>query len=281
MTEERKSIAVVAPARRLDDDVPEKVQALSAATFGEHVLRLDFHPQCFACHGHFAGDDQRRAEAFIQVANDPTYDAVWFAKGGYGSNRILDQVIAGLGAGALNKAYLGYSDLGFLLGALYRAGFDRAGGGQIAHGPMVSDITREGGEAAIIRALTWLAAPSDLKAAPNPDGLPRAAFNITVLSHLVGSDHAPDLSGHVLYLEDVGEYEYRLDRALFHILTHPSMAQLAGVRLGRVSHVPENDVPFGVSPEEIVRHWCAQAGIAFLGNADIGHDSDNAIIAFG
>ena len=56
---------------------------------------------------------------------------------------------------------------------------------------------------------------------------------------------------------------------------------LAGIRLGRVSDVPENDRPFGMEAEEIAQGWCARTGIAWLGRADIGHDAANKVVPFG
>src|SRR5580693_2762389 len=85
------------------------------------------------------------------IANDESYDAVWFARGGYGSCRVAEAVMRGLTEPSRRKTYLGYSDAGMLLAALYQAGF-RA----VAHGPMAQDILRIGGEIAITRALAWM-----------------------------------------------------------------------------------------------------------------------------
>ena len=95
---------------------------------------------------------------------------------------------------------------------------------------------------------------------------------MTVFSQLLGTPLEPDLSGHVLMLEDVSEYMYRIDRALFHITSQDSVRRVAGIRLGRCSDVPENDPDFGETEEDIVRHWCGRANIPYLGRADIGHD---------
>jgi muramoyltetrapeptide carboxypeptidase len=266
---------VVAPGTPITADVADRVSAIARAR--HPGVDLVFHPQCFLSHGHFAGDDAARAAAFVEVANDPAYDALWFARGGYGACRIAQDVLVELSATARHKTYLGYSDAGFLLAGLYAAGF--AG---VAHGPMVNDIRRQGGEAAIIRTLAWLV---DRSAGCLEPGLSKdqetVAFNITVLSQLLGTRLQPDLSGHVLMLEDVSEHMYRTDRAMFHITGNPAVGCVAGIRLGRCSEVPENDPEFGETEEDIVRHWCSRAGIAYLGRADIGHDSENKIVPFG
>ncbi|MFN3943665.1 MAG: LD-carboxypeptidase [Allosphingosinicella sp.] len=268
-------IGVVAPSSRFPEESARRVEALAARVAPDAALH--FHPQCFLRHNHFAGTDAARADAFVEFANDPGFDALWFARGGYGACRIAESVLARLGPAARAKAYLGYSDAGFLLAGLYRAGFAR-----VAHGPMPQDVARDGGEAAVARALAWLVRGDrdalDPAIAP---GLPHAAFNITVLGHLIGTGLQPDLAGHVLMLEEVSEHMYRTDRAMFHITSNDGVRQAAGIRLGRCSDVQPNDPDFGESEEEVVRHWCARAGIPYLGRCDIGHDAGNRVVPFG
>src|SRR5262249_41738660 len=117
---------------------------------------------------------------------------------------------------------------------------------------------------------------------PSIDGRhPVVALNLTILSKLIGTPLMPDLTGHVLMLEEVSEHLYAIDRLMFHVTSNDSIRKVAGIRLGRMSDIPENDPPFGQTPEEIVRHWCGVAGIAYLGRADIGHDAANRIVPFG
>ena len=84
-----------------------------------------------------------------------------------------------------------------------------------------------------------------------------------------------------LMLEEVSEYLYAIDRALFHITSNPDIRKVSGMMLGRCSDIPGNDPPFGQSEEEIARHWCSVSGIRYLGRADIGHDTQNKIVPFG
>lgn len=270
-------IGIVAPASRLEPALAERTVALARELYPDRALELRFHSQCFLSSGHFAGDDEARARAFLEVANDQSIDALWFARGGYGSGRLSERVLAGLTPAAAGKTYLGYSDAGALQAALHTRGFEH-----LAHGPMPADLRREGGEAAVRRALGFLVerAPSALEPTVPASGL-TAAFNITVLSHLIGTPWQPDLTGHVLMLEEVSEQVYRIDRALMHITATPAMRRVAGIRLGRCSAIPPNDPDFGESPEQVVRHWCRVSGIPYLGPADIGHDIDNKVVPFG
>lgn len=268
-------IGVVAPSTPITAEVADRVKALAAAEFPE--VEIVFHPQCFLRHNHFAGPDEDRAAAFVEVANDASYDALWFARGGYGSCRIAEVVLARLSGAAFDKTYVGYSDAGYILAGLYARGI-----GSVAHGPMPMDIRRSGGEAAVRRSLTWVAARERSVIEPTLSGAaPAAAFNITVFSQLLGTPLQPDLAGHVLMLEDVAEYMYRTDRSMFHITSNPGIRQVAGIRLGRCTEVPENDPDFGETEEEVVRHWCGRSGIPYLGRCDIGHDADNKVVPFG
>jgi muramoyltetrapeptide carboxypeptidase len=277
MTRERCRIGVVAPASRMSSEVAERVPALAGRLYPDRVPEIVFHPQCFAEHGHFAGDDKTRAQAFLDVANDESFDAVWFARGGYGSCRVVEKVMGLLTESSRRKAYVGYSDAGMLLAALYRAGFE-----SVAHGPVAQDILRDAGDAAVGRALAWMVdrAPEALE--PTVDGAKKtAAFNMAVLSQLLGTPLQPDLAGHVLMLEEVGEALYRIDRSLFHITSNADIRRVSGIMLGRCSAITPNEPDFGMNEEEIARYWCRRSGIAWLGRADIGHDVDNKIVPFG
>jgi muramoyltetrapeptide carboxypeptidase len=96
---------------------------------------------------------------------------------------------------------------------------------------------------------------------------------------MCGTRLMPGLAGHVVMVEEVSEHLYAVDRLFFHLTAH--LGGIAGLRLGRISDVPENDRPFGSNVEQIARHWCARHSIAFLGPADIGHDAANRIVPFG
>jgi muramoyltetrapeptide carboxypeptidase len=270
-------IGVVAPGGRIEPAIAEKISALAASLYPDRRAELRFHPHCFLSAGHFAGDDRTRTQAFLDVANDPDIAAVWIARGGYGSGRIAESVLAGITDIARAKTYLGYSDAGALFAALYGAGC-----GGVAHGPMPIDLTRPGGEAAIARALAFLVERNAATLEPSVSpSLPSAAFNLTILGHLLGTPQLPDLSGHVLMLEEVSEPLYRIDRSFCQLSRSAEIRRVAGIRLGRCSLIAPNQPEFGETPEAIAAHWCGIAGICYLGRADIGHDIDNKIVPFG
>jgi muramoyltetrapeptide carboxypeptidase len=265
-------IAICAPSTPFTREDAARVTALADEYPG---LELEFHDQCFAEEGHFAGPDALRLAALLECANDPAYDAVWCVRGGYGANRIAAEAVAGMGDAARTKTFLGYSDAGYLLAGLYKAGI-----GQPVHGPMPVDIRRMDGAESVRRALAYFAGDrSGLE--PSLNGTPTVAFNLMTLAVLCGTDLMPDLAGHVVMVEEVSEHLYAVDRLFYHLTQHLRRHNLAGLRLGRVTEVPSNDRHFGAEAEEIARDWCGRTGIAFLGRADIGHDRDNKIVPFG
>lgn len=266
-------IAVCAPSTPITPEDAEAVRALAAAEFPG--VDLVIHDQCFAVEGHFAGPDDMRRDALVECANDPSVDAVWFARGGYGACRIAEQALARFDHAAGQKTYLGYSDAGYLLGGLYRERI-----GKPVHGPMLADIRREGGTDAARRALAFLSGDKEeLEPSLAGERHPVVAFNLMTLAMLGGTRLMPGLANHVVMVEEVSEYLYAVDRLFFHATAH--LGGIAGLRLGRVSDVPENDRPFGADALEIAQYWCSRHAIPFLGEADIGHDAANKLVPFG
>jgi muramoyltetrapeptide carboxypeptidase len=164
--------------------------------------------------------------------------------------------------------------MGYMLAALYRARI-----GQCAHGPMASSAASSNGPEAARRVLRWFSGDNS-GVEPSLDGeTPVAAFNLITLAMCVGTPLMPDLSGHVVMVEEVSEHVYAIDRLFFHLAG--TLPRLAGLKLGDVTDVPENHVEFGQSLEDIAQFWCARAGIPYLGRAAIGHTSANRVVPFG
>ena len=263
-------IAIVAPSCTLKREAAHAVQAMVRER-GD--CELIIHPQCFLTDGHFAGPDETRLAALREVMADPSIDAVWFARGGYGSNRIAEAALAKLPDAARSKTYMGYSDAGFLLAGFHKAGME------VAWGPMPQDALRAGGDAAVARALNWLVRRDPSALEPELQS-PAMAFNLTVLSSLLGTPLEPDFTGVDLLIEEVSEHLYATDRTMFHLTASANVRRAARIRLGRVADILPNDVEFGTHEEAIVEDWCRRSGIAYGGRAEIGHDALNKVVPF-
>lgn len=271
----RKRIGICAPSTPFSRDDAEAVISLAAKSHPE--AELVFSDQCYASAGHFAGSDKLRCDTFVQMANDSSLDAIWFARGGYGAVRFAEHAVSQLKEPAHDKIYMGYSDGGNLLAALYKAGI-----GKQAHGPMPVDIRRDGGELAVKRALDWIISREGSALEPQIKSEQKyVAFNLTTLAMMVGTPLLPNLTEHILMVEEISEYLYAFDRAMCNVTSYFSQKNLGGLQLGHVTAVPENERPFGQSAEEITRFWCDRNEIAYLGRVEIGHDSNNHIVPFG
>jgi muramoyltetrapeptide carboxypeptidase len=263
-------IAIVAPSCPLKREAAERVQAI----VGERGdCELTIHPQCFLSDGHFAGPDEVRLAALREVMADPSVDALWIARGGYGSNRIAEAAAAEIPDAARSKVYLGYSDAGFLHAAFHKRGLEAV------WAPMPQDVLRKGGEAAVRRALDWMVRRDPAALEPGLDG-PAMAFNLTVLSNLLGTPLEPDFTGVDLLIEEIGEQLYRTDRSMFHVTASDNIRKVRRLRLGRVSDILPNEPAFIREEADIVEQWCRRSGIPFGGRADIGHDAQNKIVPF-
>jgi hypothetical protein len=172
------------------------------------------------------------------------FDAVWFARGGYGAAGSRGCACAA-GMPAEHKTWLGYSDAGTCWAGSTRRGSD--GGPRIRCPPTCA---RDGGEAAVRRVFAWLAGDNS---GLEPELIDRPARGLQSddAGDAGGTPLMPGLAGHVVLVEEVAEHLYAVDRLFFHLTAH--LGGIAGLRLGRVGDVPENDVEFGQSAEEIAR----------------------------
>jgi muramoyltetrapeptide carboxypeptidase len=172
---------------------------------------------------------------------------------------------------------MGFSDMGFLLGALYARRI-----GSPVHASMASAMGKNDTGEAPGWALAWLIDRDKRALEPTLlDGKPAAAFNLSILTAIIGTPWMPDLTDHVLMIEEVGEPMYRVDRMLFTMAHATQLKGVAGVRLGAISDVVNNDVDFGETGEFMMHRWCKEMGVPYLGRCEIGHVELNRVVPFG
>lgn len=271
-----KRIGVVGISSILGEAVEPETRRIAAELYPDETPELVFAPRRAPC-GHFNGSDEERATDFLALANDPSLDAVWFARGGYGSGRLIDRILNELEPCSRDKDYLGYSDAGSLLAALYTQKYAR-----LAHGPMPYDalIYEQTGES-VRRALRWLVEKDPACLDDSVDGVtPTAAFNLVILSNMAGTYWMPDLTGHVLILEEVKEEMYRIDRCLFQLASNPFVEEVKEIRLGRWD-IKENIPDFGMTDEALLQYWCDRMGVPYGGRAEVGHYEGNKVVPLG
>jgi muramoyltetrapeptide carboxypeptidase len=230
---------------------------------GEHVHELD---------GYFAGQDEARAEDLRRMVEHPDVRAIWFARGGYGTSRILDRV-PWEGLERRPKLLVGYSDLTALFSAVIQQV------GQLClYGPVVAELGQAGSYHAASLKRLLAGQPVELRLRPRQvlaAGRTQGRLlggNLTVLAHLCGTPYAPDLRGAVLFLEDVGEEAYRVDRMLTQLRSAGMFEGLAGVLVGQLS-VPRTrrEFPPDRAVEEILRENFLPCGVPVVIDLPAGH----------
>ncbi len=225
--------------------------------------------------GYLAGDDESRYQSLHP--NEPP-GLIAFAKGGWGAARLLERHFQ------WKKGWLlGYSDLSSVLLSRLSAGFDGA-----IHGPLVNSLSQEPEwSQQRLKSILFKKQVPDLYGEPWSGGIakgPLIATNLTVASHLLGSEHMPDLRGAILVLEDIGEAPYRIDRMLTQWRINGILENLAGLAFGRfVDCEPdeEDNLAQSFTLEEVLIERSQDLDCPVIANLPIGHCCGNAALPLG
>lgn len=268
---------MVAPA----GPVPPSALAAGLARLGARY-QLVYDDGVLATQGHLAGSDERRLAELERALTDPTIRAIFCARGGYGTMRLLPR----LDLGPLvrdPRPLIGFSDVTALHAALLCKDVVSI------HGPVVTQLGKLGEEDATAlyrlledptppepwHGLTPLAAPPDRSVATGP----LVGGNLELVTRLLGTPYLPPLDGAVLALEEVGERPYRLDRALTQLELAGVWDRVAAVVVGDlIQCVPVGDEP---APEVVLRERLERLSIPVLAQAPFGHGSRNRAFAHG
>lgn len=283
-------VALVAPAGPLleRDDITRAEELCRALGYvpvvGPHAGRRD---------GYFAGTDDERLADLNAALADPSVDAVWCLRGGYGVTRLLDRVDFAALARA-PKAVIGFSDITALLAAV-----TRLTGLVTFHGPTaraaMPPFSRWHFERVLAAAepagrLGRLPSPPDVLVAqehrivPLRGGVaegPLAGGNLTLLQCLIGTRYFPDLDGAILVLEDVGEELYRVDRMLAHLRMVGALDRLAGVVVGRFTDMKRTMSDGACGFDEVLTHYFRPLGIPAAYGFPVGHIDRQWTLPFG
>lgn len=267
------TIGIAAPASPFNmESFNEGIKIIEALGFNvntpENVFRKD---------GYLAGSDTERAKSLMQLFEDDTVSAIFCARGGFGSMKLLP--LLDFGAIADNpKIFLGFSDITALSLAIYQQC-----GMATFHGPLVTTLGK-GSEATIAALKTAISSNTPLILTPSKPLVlhpgkasgPVIGGNLTVLTHLLGTPYEPSFQGHILFLEDRGEAPYRIDRILSQFRLAGHLDGVTGLMLGTFHDCG--------NPEEIyniVAEAFQSSQIPILAGFDLGHGPENLTIPVG
>jgi len=229
----------------------------------------------------FAGNDDLRTEDFQKMLDDPKIKAIWCARGGYGTVRILDKL--DFSAFKKNpKWIIGYSDVTALHSHIHNFGVETL------HGQMLQSLENKTEETAeSIRKILFgekqgISFISENKL--NRIGTVKGELvggNLSVLYSLCGSNSAIKTDRKILFIEDLDEYLYHIDRIMINLKRNGMLQDLAGLIVGGMTGMHDNITPFGKNAEEIVLDTVSEYDFPVCFNFPAGHIDDNRALILG
>ncbi len=269
-------VYITAPAKCIDESAIQT----AANWLKQNGLSVRISAHCTGNHNYFSGTDEERLMDMQTALDDPEIKAIWCARGGYGSVRLIDQ----LNWEAFDhnpKWMIGFSDITVFHQRLQQ--------NEIAsiHGTMplnVGENTKESLDS-LLSAFIGKASALEGKASDwniNGTAIGRViGGNLSIVCSLIGTNDQPDYSGSILFIEDLAEHLYKIDRMFYTFKKSGILKQLVGVVIGGMTDMKDTSPPFGSSLEEIICHHLAPLNIPVAFNLPSGHINDNQAILLG
>lgn len=271
-------VGIVAPARKISaQELKPAIEFLEA-----HGLRVALGKNIFAKDNQFAGTDEQRASDFQDFLDNTDIKAIICARGGYGSVRIIDRL--DFSAFSKNPKWIcGYSDVTVFHSHLQTLGFSTL------HCTMPINIHSEDfyspNNTSMIRALTGKTLAYTVPEFPlNRKGEASGTIvggNLSILYSLLASKSDISTKGKILFIEDLDEYLYHIDRMMMALKRAGKLDGLAGLVVGGMSDMNDNTIPFGQTAEEIIARICAEYDYPICFNFPSGHLENNMALRLG
>ena len=275
------TVAIVAPSGILKNRTDEVQQAQALlkrwglhSVVGKHV---------FSEADHFAGTDDERCEDLQEALDNPKISAIWCARGGYGTVRILDKL--DYSKFKQNPKWLiGYSDITALHNQIHNEGVESL------HAIMCVSLPKDESEIeASISTLknTLFGNPLSytLKGSSyNKTGTTSGQLvggNLTMLQTMLGSKTSNDTFGKILFIEEIGEYKYHIDRMLQSLKRAGYFDNCKGVIVGDMTKLRTNTTLWGTSVEQLILDALADYDFPIAFNMPAGHEKDNQALILG
>ncbi len=234
-------------------------------------------------HFYFSGNDEARRQDLQAMLDDPEIEAILMGRGGYGMSRILDTLDFTRFA-QKPKWIWGFSDITVL-----HSHVQAQLGIATLHASMCAAFTPETVELPFVQAtlaalrgapLSYATAPAAINRPGRATG-PLTGGNLALLAHLTGSSSQVNTAGKILFIEDIGEYRYNIDRLLLNLKRSGQLRDLAGLLIGDFTDTQDTTRPFGQELEDIIRDKVAEYGYPVLAGLPAGHGPVNFPLRLG
>jgi len=275
------TIAIIAPAGILKNkkDVIAKAKTL-AESWG---LKVVYGKHLFTQGNHFAGTDKERASDFQKALDNPNIKAIWAARGGYGTVRILDRLDFDKFKES-PKWVIGYSDITALHSHIHTLGIETLHG--IMGTSLADDLNEIKESVATFKAALFGSNLSYILPvnAKNRNGEATGKMiggNISILYSMLGSKSQMDTTDKILFIEEIGEYKYSIDRMLQSLKRAGFFENCKGLVIGDISNIKKNTTTWGKSIEQLILDVVSEYDFPVLFNFPAGHEKDNRALILG
>ncbi len=270
------TIALVSTARKVNTKELEDAMEL----LDQWGLKVVLGKTIGASHHQFAGDDNLRANDFQHFLDDPKCKAIWCVRGGYGTIRIIDKI--NFSTFISHPTWIiGYSDVTVLHSHIHVLGIETI------HAQMPVEIATKTETTKTSIKQVLFGEIYSIHIASNPHNKQGSASgqltggNLSILYSLCGSPSAINTSRKILFIEDLDEYLYHIDRMLQNLKRNGLFNNLSALIVGGMTQLHDNTIPFGKTVEDIVLELCKEYDFPIVFNFPAGHVSDNRALVLG
>jgi muramoyltetrapeptide carboxypeptidase len=269
-------IAIVCTARKFSkEEAQPAIQLMESwglqVVLGETIGKDNFQ---------LGGTDEDRVNDFNKQLANPEIKAIWCARGGYGTVRIIDQIDFGL----LTKSpkwIIGFSDVTVLHSHIHKLGIETIHGIMAFSVPKATEKAKDTLYHALFDGrLEYKIKSSEL----NKYGSARGELvggNLSILYSLLGSPSAIDTNGKILFIEDLDEYLYHLDRMMYNLKRNGVLDNLKGMIVGGMTDMHDNEIPFGQKAHEIILSAVSGKDYPVIFDFPSGHGAENNALILG
>ncbi len=271
------TIGIVATARSVKpEEIEPAVRILES--WGLKVVLSDY---LYEVSGQFAGEDKVRKAALQHMINNPDIKAIACARGGYGTTRIID-CIDFTPLLHTPKWVIGFSDITVLLYQLYKVGVESIHGIMpgLFHKPEMKESVESLRRALFGHHMEIVTPYQPLNKLGTASG-PVVGGNLSIINNIIGTGSDIDTAGKILFIEDLDEYLYHVDRMMVHLKRAGKLQRLKALVVGGMSDMNDNPTPFGKDAYEIIHEHVSSYDYPVCFGMPIGHEAINLAIPFG
>ena len=229
----------------------------------------------------FGGTKKERLADLQQAIDDKDVHAIWIARGGYGTVQLIDEVHFSAFAKAEPTTIIGYSDITLLHGKLQSEGFSSIHSFMPLEFKNKPSTSIESLRKALFGEKLTVTIPNTFALKNQELKAPIVGGNLSILYSLLGSNSFPETKDQVLFIEDIDEYVYHIERMMYSLKRAGKLNNLKALLVGGMTDMNDHETPFGKNAVEIIQSLTAEYDYPVIFNFPAGHIEDHRTMILG